>query len=101
MIDGRITFRNLNATRKSWGSSYYFKVEGYEAPLGYLHASFVEAMTWLSSYWKLDYQRRFLTLTGLEDSMERTEAIMETLDLAYEKGRIYGLWTETGEELLS
>lgn len=33
--------------------------------------------------------------------MERTEAIMETLDLAYEKGRIYGLWTETGEELQS
>ena len=66
---------------------YYFMVEGYNAPLGYLHSWFVENMTW-PSYWQLDHSKRLLTLTGQADFEERIRAIKETLDLAYEEGRI-------------
>ena len=67
---------------------YYFMVEGYEEPFGYVHSSFVTAMKpWPATYWSLDHEKRLLILllSHANDFRARTKAMRITLDSADDK----------------
>ena len=69
---------------------FYFMVESYDRPLGYMPRTFVEQMSW-SSDWKIDTEKRFLTL--LPSSFEgRTQAINSTLSTNYTKKNVVKKW---------
>ena len=57
---------------------YYFLIEGYKAPLGYVHESLVEKIPW-PEYWKIDHEKRFLTLVSAHNFEWRTKLMEETL----------------------
>ncbi len=75
---------------------YYFMVEGYVKPVGYVHRDFIEAVPW-PDCWQLDHQRRLLTLFGQGSFDERTDCVQRTLRLIFEKGNVVGLRGWTGE----
>ena len=66
---------------------YYFMVDGYEKPFGYVHTSFVNAMSWLES-WVLDHEQRLLTLAGNFSLEERSAAMQATLRHGHEDGKV-------------
>jgi isopentenyldiphosphate isomerase len=66
---------------------YYFMVDGYKAPLGYAHKSFVEAIEW-QEYWHLDHERRLLILTIQGSFNERTDAMQATLKQGHQRGKV-------------
>ena len=72
--------------------------DGYKAPFGYLHCSFIEAMTW-PSCWEINHQKRRLTSIGLKSFEDRTRAIKNTLELAYEEGKIPSMRKRANEAL--
>lgn len=78
---------------------YYFIVEGYKAPLGYTHKSFVEAMNWLP-YWHIDHEKRLLVLSGISSLNERTNAMQATLRQGHTDGRVQCL-RKWGRELIA
>ena len=66
---------------------YYFLIEGYKAPFGYVHKSLVQKMSW-PEYWKIDHEKRFLTLTSARNFEQRTKLMEETLRCGIEIGSI-------------
>lgn len=71
-------------------SYYYFLIEGYKAPFGYAHNKFVQKMAW-PEYWKVDHEKRMLTLTSAADFHQRTKLLEETLRRGTEAGSIEAL----------
>ena len=74
---------------------YYFMIEGYSRPFGYIHKSILEAFP-LSSDWSLDKDQRFLTMVGAKSFEERSRILGDTLARAVKEGaptsprKIYG-----------
>jgi 8-oxo-dGTP pyrophosphatase MutT (NUDIX family) len=70
---------------------YYFTIDGFSRPLGYIHFSIIKRITW-PQYWALDKDRRTLNLTcnpNAPDSFdERTNLVNNTIQQAKEEGKI-------------
>ena len=73
---------------------YYFMIEGYAEPFGYIHFSFITAMMPWPSTWSLDHNKRFLTLLSPPNDFEsRTNAMHTTLRTALDSG-IVNYWAD-------
>ena len=77
---------------------YYFLLEGYKKPVGYVHKAFVQKMIW-PKYWKTEHDKRLLTLTSatkFDQRSARTQSVKETLQLSVKAGTITApeLWTD-------
>lgn len=57
---------------------WYFMVQGYSMPVGYVIDGFVREVEW-PSCWSLDFDRRTLTLHGGETFDQRTQHMQQTL----------------------
>ncbi|MCJ1388978.1 hypothetical protein MMC18_001830 [Xylographa bjoerkii] len=82
--------RDVEKHRTHMLTYYYFLIEGYQAPFGYVHELSVQKMPW-PQYWKIDHKNRFLTLTSAHDFEQRTKLMEETLRRGTETGSIEGL----------
>ena len=69
---------------------YYFMIDGFEGPFGYVHSSFIQAMPW-PRWWSLDHAHRLLTLKSAHDFEQRTKLMHQTLRSEHEKGNIDAL----------
>ena len=88
---------------------YYFVIEGYDKPFGYVHSSFVREMPW-PSCWSLDHEKRLLSLLSPPDFQERTNLMNTTLRSEHVKGNIdalrkwadelFPVYSSTGEHVL-
>jgi isopentenyldiphosphate isomerase len=88
---------------------YYFLIDGYDKPFGYVHKRFISGIPW-PEYWKIDHDKRFLTLTTGSDFATRRQLVNETLRKAHESpdGTVLGRWADeefplyssTGEHVL-
>lgn len=56
---------------------YYFMIDGYPKPFGYMHKSILDGLK-LSSSWRVDTKQRMLTMAH-GSFQERTEVMRETL----------------------
>ena len=68
-------------------SYYYFLIEGYKSPFGYVHQSLVQKMPW-PDYWSIDHDGRFLALRSASSFEQRTKLMEETLRRGAETGSI-------------
>lgn len=73
-------------------------IDGFKAPFGYAHRSFVEVIEWSSS-WHLDHKSKILLLRVQDNFAERTAAMQVTLKQGYEAGKIECL-RKWGSEVL-
>ncbi|KAI0116469.1 NUDIX hydrolase domain-like protein [Nemania sp. FL0031] len=73
---------------------YYFFVEGFKQPLGYMHYSFVERMPW-PKFWDIDREKRTLTLKTATDFAGRNKLIDETI----RAGVVAGVFEECCNEM--
>lgn len=62
---------------------FYFMIEGYPKPFGYVHRNVVTEIPWIDA-WSLDHERRLLTFRHLTTFDERTAAMQATLRDALE-----------------
>ncbi|MCJ1385482.1 hypothetical protein MMC17_008605 [Xylographa soralifera] len=87
----------------------YFLIEGLKAPFGYVLASSVQEISW-PECWKIDHEKRFLTLTSATNFEQRTKLMQETLRRNIEIGSIqeltrwanelFPMYTADGEHVL-
>lgn len=76
---------------------HYFLIEGYDKPFGYVHNHFVEGIEW-PDYWKIDAEKRFLTLTTGSDFETRSHLMKETLTRNLESKKVPSLQRWADEE---
>jgi 8-oxo-dGTP pyrophosphatase MutT (NUDIX family) len=69
---------------------FYFMVYNYSRPFGYMPRIFVDQISW-SSEWKIDTEKRFLTLMP-SSREERSKAINETLLTNFDKRCVVRKW---------
>jgi hypothetical protein len=79
--------KDLEKYKTFMSDFYYFMIEGYEAPFGYAHHSFVNAVS-LPEEWIIDHEKRYLTLTTTGNSAEKTKAMEKVLRQENAKGKI-------------
>lgn len=88
---------------------YYFLIDGYDKPFGYVHNRIISAIPW-PEYWKINPEKRFLTLTTGSDFESRSRLVNDTLREAHkssvsEVGRWaseeFPVYTSTGEHVLN
>jgi 8-oxo-dGTP pyrophosphatase MutT (NUDIX family) len=96
---------------------WYFMIEGFDRPFGYIHESNFQNISWPSPHWSINKQQRLLTLTTPDDNDgrslldRRTAAIMDTLQRVLQEGKLkrFRRWTNelvpvyspTGEHVVS
>jgi len=68
---------------------YYFLIEGYNAPFGYVPSSVVMAVSWPPSCWDLDHKHRFLKLICEGGFEGRTRCVMSTLRKGHDENVAY------------
>jgi len=78
---------DLTTYKKHMQAYYYFFIEGYEKPFGYMHNSIVAQMIW-PEYWNVDHEQRFVTLTGAGNFAKRTELVQDTLRHCHESKQV-------------
>ncbi|KAI0472345.1 NUDIX hydrolase domain-like protein [Xylaria cf. heliscus] len=106
--------KDPEAYRRHMQDYHYFLIEGYDDPFGYVHNDFVAHMDW-PGCWKIDPERRFLSLTtgglsSVSDFETRTRLMRETLERGHKSQKILSLkhwanelfpiYTSNGEHLL-
>lgn len=64
---------------------YYFMIEGYPKPFGYMHKSILDGLD-LSTSWKVNGERRLVTMVQASSFKERTEVMHNTLSRAVNDG---------------
>ena len=79
--------------RKVISNFYYFKIQGYDAPFGYLHSSFVASMPWPSE-WALNYDEKIVEMTSASSFDERTKIIESTLRQGLGGAQALGKWCD-------
>lgn len=88
---------------------HYFVIEGYYKPFGYVHNSFICQLIW-PSCWKIDPDKRFLTLANGGDFATRTRLMNQTLRMNHESQNVpalrrwadekFPLYSNIGEHVL-
>lgn len=76
---------------------WYFMVDGYKSPFGYMSSSLVTQMPWPSDCWKVDHERCTVTLTSAFNFSARTESVATSLRLGIASGKVTGLTRWRGE----
>ena len=76
---------------------YYFMIQGFEAPFGYVHKNFVGLMEW-PKCWEIDEAKRLLSLTGGTDFESRSSLMADTLRRNHEAQKIHSLMHWANEE---
>ncbi|TPX11899.1 uncharacterized protein E0L32_007397 [Thyridium curvatum] len=76
---------------------FYFFIEGYDKLFGYVHHNFVEQVPW-PDFWKIDHEKRFLTLTTADDFESRSLLMTKTLKADHESGNVLALRRWANEE---
>ena len=66
---------------------YYFYVSGFLKPIGCVHVSVVEAVSW-PWYWEINRRSRTLTMTKGNTPEERTQLMRDTMLQASRGGRV-------------
>ena len=64
---------------------YYFMIEGYPKPFGYMHKSVLQGLN-LSPSWKVNSERRLVTMVRTRSFQERTQVMRDMLSRAVEEG---------------
>lgn len=82
--------KDPEAYKKHMASYYYFLVEGWPKPFGYIHEHFVSQIPWPQSSWTIDHTtRRATLLVGANSTFEsRTTLMNDTLRQAYLSGKV-------------
>ncbi|KAH8748422.1 hypothetical protein F5883DRAFT_653123 [Diaporthe sp. PMI_573] len=74
------------AAYKAWMQDYYyFMIEGYPKPFGYMHKSIVQGLN-LSQSWNVNSERRLLTMVRTRTFQERTQVMRDMLLSAVDEG---------------
>lgn len=58
---------------------YYFMIEGYARPFGYIHKSILDGLPLSPPNWQVDSQKRLVTMIQAESFQERTQIMRDTL----------------------
>ncbi|KAF2813344.1 uncharacterized protein BDZ99DRAFT_507344 [Mytilinidion resinicola] len=66
---------------------YYFIIEGYEQPFGYIRKSKVEQIVW-PDYWKTNHDDKLITLNSGSGIEDRNGYLDKTLRQIHEKGEV-------------
>ncbi|KAK7707567.1 hypothetical protein SLS64_007086 [Diaporthe eres] len=66
---------------------FYFMIEGFTKPFGYIHRGFVRQLEW-PDFWVINADKRFVTLTSGNDFNTRTQLVQETLVKGHEPGSV-------------
>lgn len=66
---------------------FYFMIEGFTKPFGYIHRDFVRQLEW-PDFWVVNVDKRFVTLTSGNDFNTRTQLVQETLVQGHESGSV-------------
>ncbi|KAJ8131267.1 hypothetical protein O1611_g2356 [Lasiodiplodia mahajangana] len=83
--------KDPDAYRQHMLNYYYFFVEGFKQPLGYMYHSFVKQMPW-PKFWAIDHEKRTVTLnTGKADFDGRNKLIEETIQAGM-KSKVFRKW---------
>ncbi|KAI5455755.1 hypothetical protein BGZ63DRAFT_429633 [Mariannaea sp. PMI_226] len=86
IVDSWPNFLREPAAYRCWMKNYYyFMIEGYPKPFGYMHTSILDGLN-LSSSWQIDKKRRTLTMVR-GTFQERTQVMRETLLQAVTEGQ--------------
>ena len=64
---------------------YYFMIEGYPKPFGYMHKSILQGLN-LSPGWKVNSEQRLLTMVQTNSFQERTQVMRDMLLRAVKEG---------------
>ncbi|KAK0624771.1 NUDIX hydrolase domain-like protein [Bombardia bombarda] len=82
--------KDPEAYRRHMLDYHYFLIEGYDRPFGYVHSHFISEVSW-PEYWKIDAEKRFLTLTTGTDFDTRSRLVYETLRKNHESQSVPAL----------
>jgi len=82
--------KDPEAYRRHMQDYHYFLIEGYDRPFGYVHNHFVAEVPW-PPYWKIDREKRFLTLTTASDFETRSRLLNDTLRRGHVSARVPAL----------
>lgn len=69
---------------------YYFMIEDYERPFGYMHKTFARQMPW-PGFWRLDHDNRRVEMTSGKSFEDRTRLMEQTLRTGIETKQVEGL----------
>ncbi|KAH8751115.1 hypothetical protein F5883DRAFT_212066 [Diaporthe sp. PMI_573] len=70
------------AVYKAWMQDYYyFMIEGYPKPFGYMHKSILPGLN-LSPSWKVNSEQRLLAMVQTDSFQERTQVMRDMLSRA-------------------
>ncbi|TAQ85571.1 hypothetical protein B7494_g6123 [Chlorociboria aeruginascens] len=74
---------------------YYFMIQGYQAPFGYVHTSIFKDAIWPNS-WLIDNENCTITLVGADTFEERSMLVNDTLWQTHKAGKLNMLkkWTD-------
>jgi len=76
---------------------WYFMVDGYKSPFGYMSESLIKQTPWPEDCWKLDHECRTVTLIGGNTFEQRIENVAKTLHIGIDSGKVTGLNRWRGE----
>jgi isopentenyldiphosphate isomerase len=101
--------RDPEAYKRFMADYYYFMIEGYKAPFGYVHSSFLNAMSW-PDFWSVNHNQRLLTFNVSGGFDHRTAMMEKTLRQEHEKGQasavgkwrdeLFPIYSSEGEHVL-
>lgn len=78
---------------------YYFLVDGFTEPLGYVYKTFVEQMPW-PDYWTVDREKRLVKMNTGTDFDSRTRLMHETVRVGIESPDV-ALFTGWDDEMFA
>ncbi|KAK3332667.1 hypothetical protein B0T19DRAFT_448592 [Cercophora scortea] len=88
LVDTWPYYQQNPAAYKAWMQDYYyFMIEGYPKPFGYMHKSILQGLN-LSPSWKVNSERRLLTMVQADSFQERTQVMREMLLRAVKEGAL-------------
>lgn len=81
---------------------HYLLIEGYDEPFGYVHNRFVQQIDW-PEYWRIDPEKRLLTLISVPNIRTRSRLMNETLRINHESQKVPALahWSKEDFPLYS
>jgi len=102
--------KDPEAYRRHMQDYHYRLIEGYDKPFGYVHNHFIAEVP-RPGYWKIDPEKRVLTLTTASDLETRGRLLNETLRIDHESQKVpalrywaneqFPLYSPTGEHVLN
>ncbi|KAF2122813.1 hypothetical protein BDV96DRAFT_681441 [Lophiotrema nucula] len=102
--------RDHEAYKRHMQNYYYFLIDGFKVPFGYVPDPRVKQMPWLN-FWAIDHEKRTETLKQGTDFDTRTELMRQTLRIGIESPKVdilsgwddemFALYAANGEHVLN